>query len=653
MLSYVVDYYFSGTNPRGYHVANIIYHVVTAALVFFVGLSLTGRLRIALLAALLFATHPVHTDSVTYIAGRRDILSGLFFLLGFLSFVGYRRRARMLYGLGAFVSYGLALGSKEMAVTLPALFFLYDLMCEERTRNEEDKREAYSKVRWLLRAAARVVRQHWIFYGFIFVGAAAFTYYKISVASPSLQQGFHGGDPTVHFLTVAKIVAYYMRLLLFPVNLSVDYSYSAFSLATGLFDPTVVASLCVVALAFVVVARFVPPSGARLVAFGGLWFFITLTPVAQIFPHHELLAEHYLYIPSMGFVLVGAVFLDGLLGRVRNAVVVWVCFALVIALFCGRVVKRNGDFKDGLSLWKKTVETVPRCARAQNNLGAEYYERGNMDEAIVQFENALAIEPGYADAYNNLGNAYKTLGRNTEAREKFERVLRLRPRHADAWNNLGIAFKEEGRLGDAARAFAKALRLRPEYSEARNNLGVVYYLEGHYDGAIDEFKETLRLRPDMAEAHNNLGNVYKRKKLYDAALHEFQRALTLKPGYPEVYNNIGSVYKKMGNYDEAIVYFRKAVEANSELPEAHANLGDAYRLKGLPEEAIEEFEAAVRLMPSLAAAHLNLAIIYLEEVPDRGKALFHLKQAREHGPHLPQAQAIEEKIQELEGQGFS
>jgi len=314
MVSYALDYSLNkglwraaggyegrdkGLNPLGYHISNIVYHLITTFLVFMVVLRLSAQRRIAFLAAGLFALHPVHTDSVAYLSGRRDILCALFYLLGFYLFLRYRATGKLKFIIATFLAYLLGLGSKEMAVTLPAVFLCYDLL-EQFSGKADRINRTYFKEFFL--ALKRVLVRGRYLYSLTFIGGIAYSYYKVFIKSPSFQSEYYGESVVTNFLTVGKVLVHYIRLLIYPVRLNADYSYHAFPLSSSFFEPATVLSFMVLGVVGYVVLRLMIRH--KLLAFGGVWFFITLLPVCQIFPHHELLAEHYLYLPAFGFVVV-------------------------------------------------------------------------------------------------------------------------------------------------------------------------------------------------------------------------------------------------------------------------------------------------------------------------------------------------------------
>lgn len=642
-LSYAIDYHFSELNPLSYHISNIAYHTINTFLVYLITLFLLGNRVTAFFASLLFAVHPVHTDAVTYIAGRRDILFTLFYLTGFYTFLKYRQTNRSTFMLSSMIAYLLSIGSKEMGVTLPAIFLLYDLV------NNLPQETKELKLRGFLSNVIKTLKEIWVhykyFYSIFFIGALAFSAQKILINSPSHQKGYYGDSLWVTLLTVNKIIFHYIKLLIFPINLVADYSYDAFPLASSLFEWSTLASTILLLLLLFVLVRML--TRKKWIAFSGIWFFITLLPVCHIIPHHELLAEHYLYLPSYGFCLIIALFLTALLEDKKNSSLIYSSFMVIIVLFSLRIIDRNRDWKDGMALWSKTVKTAPRCARAQNNLGAEYLKGKKYREATFHLKKALDIKPKDAEVHNNLGLAYKEQGLYDHAAWFLRRAIKFKKRYFDAMNNLANTYERKGEYDLAIKVFKYILKRKPGYAQAYNNLGIVYQQKGQLELAKEHFSRALLLDPHHLEAHNNLGIWYKNQGLYDKAIEEFKQVLRLKPDFAEVHCNLGAVYNNQGWYDEAINEFKEALRLKPHFSDAMNNLGNAYRGKGWYDQAIEVFKKTLELNPELAIPHLNLALVYLYQKKDNQKALYHFERALEIEPQFPQAKVIRKKIEEL------
>jgi len=603
-ISYVIDYQFSALNPLGYHISNITFHALTSILIYLTISVLVENSRIAFFAALLFAVHPVHTDSVAYISGRRDILSSLFYILGFYLFLKYRKRERLRFLILSFVAYLLAISSKEMAVTLPAIFFFYDLTNNLSNRSSPTNRLSASLKKTFL--------SHKIFYLSFLAMAILFTCYKVFIKSPSNKEGLYGGNLSIHFLTVCKILVYYIKLLFFPINLIADYSFNSFPLSQSLFESeTLLSLICLFTIVFLTLKIL---SRDKAITFSIIWFFITLLPVCHIFPHHELLAEHYLYLPSFGFVLLVAIIFQLLLSSTRWKQCIYISFALLILLFSIRTFYRNYDWENGFTLWSKTVKTVPNCVRALNNLGIEYFNQKDFKKAIALYQKAIKIQPVYEKAYYNLGNVYRT-------QQRFKLALEM---------------------------YQKAAQLNPKNIRYHNNLGNAYAMQRLYDKAIKEYKLILKLNPRYPQAHNNLGNVYRSLGKTNLAIACYQKAIKIKPRYVDAYCNLANAYGDLKQYEKSIQILKKAFISKPLNLTIINNLASFYTKTGQQVKAIELYDYAIKLRPNSLEPYLNLGNIYLEKLNDRQKALYYFKKFLENAPHHPISDSVREKIHKIE-----
>lgn len=489
--SYTLDYFFSGLDPTAYHIFNITYHAIASVLVYLIVLFLLGSHRAALIAGLIFAVHPVQTDSVTYLSGRRDVLCGLFYFLGFYYFLKFRENSKGKYLVIVFLSYVLAMASKEMAVTLVGIFFVYDFL----TNIEQGP--FFSRI---FRGLKDTLVKHRYFYPPLFLLGSAFVVYKVVVKSPSHAAGYYGGSILNNVATVARVVVHYVKLLLFPLTLNADYSYNAFPASRSILEPAVLFSLAILFLLGGLIV-YCMTEKKKWFAFSGLWFFVTLLPVMQIFPHHELLAEHYLYIPIFGFALLLALLFEKTFTLFTSRTsVVYIVLVMLLFLLSVRTIIRNRDWKDDLTLWTKTVQTSPDCVRARNNLGRALNNEGDFSAAIDQFRHAVQVKPDYAEAYCNMGVAYSVLGLAEQARSSFRKAIELNPEFDEAYYNVGLLDAQNGNLTEAIESFKKAIEFNSKLVSAYFNLGLAYLKTADRANAFIQFKRVLELSPDSPVA---------------------------------------------------------------------------------------------------------------------------------------------------------
>jgi Flp pilus assembly protein TadD len=503
-ISYAIDYYFWGLNPVGYHLSNILLHIASSFLVFGVIFRLTGGYWCAFFSALFFCINPVQTDSVAYLSGRRDILCALFYLAGFYFFLRYREDRKFRYLLLTFFSYILSLSSKEMGVTLPLLLFVYDFI------------EVTSREKGLWSSFKEVWSRYYPLYLPVFLVGIWFAYYKIFLNYPSSRHEYYGRSMMTNFLTVGKILVYYLKIIFMPVVLNADYSYNAFPLSGGIGEAGTFFSIVILAGIFFLIARLL--TREKLIAFGLLWFFVTILPVCQIFPHHELLAEHYLYLPIVGISLVIGYGMNSVMGGYRFRRWLIGTFVLVIIIFGVRVADRNRDWRDGFTFWSRTVRTVPQCARALDNLGVEYYNLKKYREAVTYHERAIKLKPDYAIAYYNLGNAYNHSGLCDKAITLYQESIRLNPDNLRAYNNLGVAYKNCKLYEDAFDMYMKVLEKDPNNQSAINNVGALLNTLQRYRLALPYCEKAVALNPRSVEALQNLGITLSGLGKYERAL---------------------------------------------------------------------------------------------------------------------------------------
>jgi len=486
--SYWLDYRLFGLDPWGYHLTNLLLHAATSIVAFLAALRLLP-FRAALLTALLFAVHPIQTESVTYISGRRDLLSGLFVLLGFYAFLRHRDEGGRRWLAAAALAYLLGLLSKEMAVTLPLLCLAYDAV---RQADQQG----------LLNGAAAALRRHWRLYLPPAAVGLAFGVYTIVRSHASRQTEFYGGGLDMTILTMARVFTHYLKLLLFPATLRVDYSFNAFPVTSSWGDPSAWLAVMVLSLlvfGLVRLARTYP-----IASFGGLWFFLALLPVAQIIPHHEMMAEHYLYIPTFGlFLAVGSVVAYAP-EKGRHAMSVYGVCVLALVLLGTRTAVRNWDWKDDLTLWTTTVHTAPDAARARDNLGRAYIRRGLDEQAEQEFAEAVRIKPEEPRYHDDLGLAYLRRGKLTEGEGELRHALRGNPRLVSAHMNLGLTLVSQGRLVEAEAEFQEVLRMRPNVAMAWDYLGRIRMRAGRLDEAATMLQRAVQLDPRLKEAQELL-----------------------------------------------------------------------------------------------------------------------------------------------------
>ncbi len=550
-LSYMVTYALFGLRPWAFHLVNILLHTGVSVLVFLLGVQLQRAARsvpsneVPFLAALLFATHPVHTEAVTWIAGLPEVSFSLLFLLSlylYLRAAADEGRPRAALYLSSLLCFLLALLSKETALVLPVVLVVYEHVFSRAARplSLQLKRVlpylavaiVYLAIRTLVLEGFAVSKRH-----------AELSDYE-------------------YFINVFPLVSSYLWKLLLPTNLNVFYTFEpihSLLQAKGIVSLAVTGGFAI----FLVWSH----RRHRLACFSAAFIIIPLLPVLYIPALGEnTFTDRYLYLPSFGYVLLSASFVAWLAQRRPRARIGLALLVLaVLASYASATLARNRVWSDDLRLWSDAVEKSPNSVMPHSELGIAYAARGETSKAIEQYRIALRMNPSFADGHTNLGLVYDQMGRLDEAIREHREALKLKPNSPAAHNNLGLALSKQGRWSEAIDEYRESLRLEPLSPGVHNNLGNAYQSMGWLDEAIGEYLEALRLQVDFPDTQINLGVAYAKKGMIDAALEHFLLAEKLDPHNPLVFHNLANVYAIQGLREKAEEYRQKAqgLEAGS------------------------------------------------------------------------------------------
>jgi protein O-mannosyl-transferase len=476
ILSYWIDFHLWGANPRGFHLTNIILNALISAMVFLAFRQWSGDLKIGFLTGLLFAVHPVHTQSVAWVSGRTDMLCTLFGLAAFWIYLRGRdadgRIGWKTISASAFC-FLLAVLAKESAAIFPVLILASELIRPGARKFRLDRGQAVYYC-----AMAAVLLAYFLLRLKVLGFALGYG------AQPANKWYWAGQTDVSRLVMVLKIYSYYFSTLAFPVNLSLDCKLHP-SLSWS--DHQIYMSGAIV-LALIAIAAY---SLRRLptACLGILWFFIALLPVSNILPIHEIAMEHFLYLPGIGFCLLLSGTALEIYDRFSEAgnetvkSIVVGSLVLIIIFFGLMTVQRNPVWKNSLSIWKDAAMKAPLKNRAQFDLGVELYNQRDKQNAVFCFRRAFIADPDDIQAGYNLANTYLEMGRVDEAVAAYQELIRIHPDYFRARHNLGYALKQKGDLEGARAAFEGALKISPDFQPSLNNLAEVYLRLGQCDQA--------------------------------------------------------------------------------------------------------------------------------------------------------------------------
>ena len=619
MMSHMLDCQLYGLNPGGHHLTNVLLHTASVILLFLVLRRMTGFLWRSAFVAAVFAIHPLRVESVAWVSERKDVLSGLFFMLTLWAYARYvasgkwqvtgadstpspaTRHPSLFYWL-VLGFFALGLMSKPMLVTLPFVLLLLDYWPLGRLSGVKcqvsgpDSRFPFPVSRFPPQIS-RLFLEKLPLFGLAVASCVVtiFAQHEAIQASDKFSLPLRAGNASITYVA-------YLDQMFRPSGLAVLYPFPA----AGIEVSEVVLSL--VLLAGITTGAFVLHRRRPYLFTGWLWYLIMLTPVIGILQVGlQARADRYTYLPQIGLYLMltwaAAELSAG--WRQRRVVLGGGATVILVALIlCAR--GQTSHWRNGELLWTHTLDCTSGNYVAHNNLGNVLLKKGQVDEAMVQYQKSLGIKSDYAEACYNLGGALLQKGHVDEAIVQCQRALEIRPDYVEARNNLGYALLLKGQADEAIAQFQRALEIKPDYVEVHNNLGNVLLHQGRVDEAIAQYQTALEIKPDYADAHNDLGMALLQKGNVDEAMVHFQKALQISPDDAKAHNNLGNVLLRKGQVDEAITHFQKALAIKPDSLEGHVNLGSALLQQGSVNEAIAQYQQALQINPDSTAVRHNL-----------------------------------------------
>jgi protein O-mannosyl-transferase len=565
-----LQYQVWGVNPVGYHIVNVLLHAAGALLLWRV----LERLAIpgGLLAAAIFALHPVHVESVAWITELKNTLSGVFYLgalLAYLRFDPPGAPVPLADDHGAVTdsrdwrSYGIALAlfvcallSKTVTASLPASILLIVWWKEGRLRW---RRHVMPLIPFFALGVPLGLTTAWFERHLLGAEGDAFTLTWVDRG-----------------LIAGRALWFYAGKVLWPVNLIFVYprwNIDRAAWSQYLFPAAALGT--VVALA-ALRARLGRGPLVAVLFFGG-----TLVPALgffNVYPFvYSFVADHFQYLASIGLIATAAALLATGLAR--------------------------------LGLWR-TPAGYAVCAAVLLPLAALSWRQAHLYGNVeTLYRDVIARNPRGSMAYNNLGGHYWQQGRYTEAIELYRTLITMRPDSPSAYSNLGIIYASQGRYAEAIALYRKALAIRPDFAAAHYEIGLVHAAQGEQAEAIPEYQAAVDMQPDFVKGYQSLAAAYSELGRYSDAIAALKAAVAIPPPLPDVYNNLGLLYRKQGQLAEAISAYRSAIRIKPDFAAAYNNLGAAYGAQGNYADAVGAWERTVRLEPNSAVGRTAKANI--------------------------------------------
>jgi tetratricopeptide (TPR) repeat protein len=564
-MSHMLDYELFGLNPEGHHATSLLLHALNVVLLFLVLRKMTGAHWRSAFVAALFAVHPLHVESVAWVAERKDVLSTFFGLLAIAAYLRYTEKPKLTRYLPVALLFALSLMSKAMLVTLPFVLLLLDFwplkrIALSRTSISSPESNTDDFRNQLLRLGRLILEK---------VPLLALS--CISSLLTVSAQGFAVGQLKLPFyVRLANAVLSYFRYIakmLWPTKLVVLYPFPS-----GVLWPVIIASIAILGFTLLVF-RF--RSNYPWLFTGWFWYLGTLIPVIGLVQvGMQSIADRYTYVPSIGLFVILAWGGFALADRWRiDPVSLGVLSLIPIAICAGITRHQLTHWKDSTALFEHTLRWTSGNAIIENNLAAVYLARGEVDAAA---EHAAA-------------------------------AVKISPENTDALSNLGSALLSKGKVDESIACYRRALQIHPNDFDLHHDLGCALVKKGDWNAAIDELQAAVRLNPTVVTFHSDLARALLTNGKLEEGAQELQKILQIDPNHWESHYYLGQISMGQGKLDEAARHFTDAIHINSTNALLHFRLGLAWNLLNKNEAAAQEYQQSLDRDPHNIEALNNLA----------------------------------------------
>jgi tetratricopeptide (TPR) repeat protein len=658
-LSHMLDCQLYGLAPAGHHLTNLLFHAANTVLLFLWLRSLTSAFWRSAFVAALFALHPLHVESVAWVAERKDVLCSFFGLLSLWTYTRYVEGRRMnaeyrsqrsdirgqtsgggcnrttdhgprasdprtngpggaripssIFYLLSLFFFALGLMSKPMLVTWPCLMLLLDYWPLRRMQNAKCKMQnAKSGNSQLSTLNPQPSPRPFSLQPLAFSLLDKLPFFALSTASCIITLSAQKTDGALVALTTLPLGArmlnamdsymHYIVQLFWPANLAVIYTFAG--------RPSAGPALATLLLAAITLTVLWQRKRRPYLLVGWAWYLGTLVPVIGLVQvGNQTMADRYTYLPAIGLFLMlawGATELAAAWPRPHRLSLAAAATAALGA--CALITSSQLRYwHNSESLFRHALSVNPNNFIAWNGLGYYLAEQGQARQAEACYRAAVAISPSFAEAWNNLGYALANLGKHDEAITSYEKAVSLNPDDIKARNNLAIALAACGRVEDAKAQCRAASHADPEAAEPHSNLGALLAREGQWDQAVAEYRLALARDPSLSEARCGLAGALAKQGKLDDAVRELTDFLRLQPTYGPAHLQLGAILARQGKADEAIIEFNTLLHANPGDSTAHYHLALALRAQGQSKEALAHYRAALEARPDFPEALNNLA----------------------------------------------
>lgn len=597
-LTYGLNHYFGGLNTFGYHLVNVVLHIVNVLLVYGILLSALregesrSAMKVAYAGALIFGVHTLFSSAVSYVAGRSSVLCATFYFSSVLVFLkgldAPRRSTRVIHFALTGLFFTFAWWTKQEAISLPLL-----LACIIFVRTEK------IHWRWIVCLAATPVVAT-----FLIRKQLSAMFASIAANDQLVKAGFGTilSAPVFFRTYITAVVSYYLPRLVIPVRLSADPDIVP---VERWYSPEFLFSLLLLSVLLWVILRF--KKSQPLISLGIVALLVSPLLAYTIMPLPDVVQEHRAYIPGLGIAFLAAWLFQWMDRKyMKIASPAFVTLAIVLMAM---TIGQNSVWANNIALWENAAAKAPEKARTHFNLAQSYQNVGRYPDALREYDRVLVLKPDLFAAYSNMAGILLEQGQMDRAQTVLQKVTSLAPNFAEGFINLGVLYVRTRQPDKAIEVLDRAIDLAPDSYTARFNRSEALTLKGDFKAALEGYKEAARLRPDVPQIRMGLAVAYWRDGDFDGSERELLQ-LTNGPLAADAYRNLGVLENQRRGFDRAIQYLRRAISYRNPFPEAHNDLAIAYLNKQTYDAAIEQFQTVVVQQPANGAAPLNLALAY-------------------------------------------
>ena len=532
-LSHMLDCEIYGLNPMGHHWTNLQLHIANTLLLFFILQQMTGALWRSAFVAALFALHPLHVESVAWIAERKDVLSTFFGMLTIWAYISYVKKRNILRYLLVFILLSMGLMAKPMLVTFPFVLLLLDFWPLERLGN-----------------ISRIIWEKIPLFVPVVISSVLTFMAQQSIALKSLEIFSLKTRAANAFISYIS----YTAKTIWPQKLAVFYPHPGNTLSLWHAYGAAFLIACVSFFALRKTKQY------PYIAFGLFWFLVTLTPViGMVQVGDQAMADRYTYIPLTGLFIIVAWGMPDLLKKLRHRKPILVISAVtILSVMSISSYLQTAHWKNSIELFKQAIKVTDDNLVAHNNLGTAFFAAGKPHEAIFHYKAALKIKPNMPATLKNLAAALFDSGNTDGAILYYKEALRINPEDFDSHYQLGNIQYQKGQFEAALFHYEETLRINPGHADTHNNLANLLFTQGKPDKAFFHYNEAIRIEPKHAGAYFNLGIIFAGQGKIIEALKQFNEVIKINPDHAEAYNEAGKLLVLMGQLKTAEKFFYKA-----------------------------------------------------------------------------------------------